>query len=47
VGLLWPPGGRAPLIVSAYLTETNRPAAQREATLAKVGELAASLVSAK
>lgn len=43
VGILWPPG-RAPLVVAAYLTETTRPAAQREATLAKVGELAASWV---
>jgi len=46
VGLLWPPGGRAPLLVAAYLTGTTQPAAQRDATLAKVGQLAASLVSA-
>jgi len=44
VGILWPPG-RAPLVVAAYLTETSRPAAQREATLAKVGELAAALIA--
>jgi len=44
VGLLWPPGGRAPLIVSAYLTGTKQPAAQRDAALAEVGKLAASLV---
>jgi beta-lactamase class A len=46
VGLLWPPGGRAPLLVAAYLTETKQAAAQRDATLAKVGQLAASLVAA-
>jgi beta-lactamase class A len=40
VGLLWPPGGRAPLLVAAYLTETKQAAAQRDATLAKVGQLA-------
>jgi beta-lactamase class A len=45
VGLIWPPG-RAPLLVAAYLTTTKQPAAQRDATLAKVGQLAASLVSA-
>lgn len=44
VGILWPPG-RAPLVVAAYLTGTSRPIAQREAVLAKVGELAASLVA--
>lgn len=45
VGLLWPPGGRAPVLVAAYLTETKKPAAQREAALAQVGQLAASLVA--
>lgn len=43
VGIFWPPG-RAPIVVAAYLTETTRPAAQRDEALAKVGELAASLV---
>lgn len=46
VGLLWPPGERAPLLVAAYLTGTTQPAAQRDAALARVGQLAASLVSA-
>lgn len=46
VGLLWPPVGRAPLLVATYLTETKQSAAQRDATLAKVGQLAASLVLA-
>jgi beta-lactamase class A len=44
VGILWPPG-RAPIVVAAYLTGTSRPIAQRETILAKVGELAASLVA--
>jgi beta-lactamase class A len=43
-GILWPPG-RAPIVVAAYLTETTRPAAGRDAALAKVGELAASLIA--
>lgn len=47
VGILWPPGGRAPLLVAAYLTETKQPAAQREAALGKVGRVVAeSLVPA-
>jgi len=44
VGILWPPG-RASIVVAAYLTGTSRPIAQREATLAKVGELAVTLVA--
>ncbi|MCZ8254335.1 MAG: class A beta-lactamase [Polaromonas sp.] len=44
VGILWPPG-RSPIVVAAYLTETNRPGAQRDAALTKVGELAASLIA--
>jgi beta-lactamase class A len=44
VGLIWPPGGRAPLLVAAYLTDTQRPATERDAALAQVGQLAASLV---
>ncbi|EJL82448.1 beta-lactamase class A [Polaromonas sp. CF318] len=43
VGLIWPPG-RPPLLVAAYLTGTQQPAAQRDVALAKVGQLAASLV---
>jgi beta-lactamase class A len=44
VGILWPPG-RAPIVVAVYLTGTSRPIAQREAVLAKVGQLAVSLVA--
>ncbi|WP_211455107.1 class A beta-lactamase [Collimonas antrihumi] len=46
IGILFPPD-RAPLVVTAYLTETKAPAAIRDAALAEVGRLAASLVSGK
>ena len=36
VGVFWPPGGRAPLVVAAYLTETTLPLAQRQAAIAAV-----------
>jgi beta-lactamase class A len=41
VSIVWPPG-RAPIVVSAYLTGTSAPAAQRNATLAGVGRAVAS-----
>lgn len=37
VGLIWPPD-RAPLLVSVYLTQTDAPADQRNATVAAVGQ---------
>ena len=37
VGVLWPPG-RAPILVSAYLTETAVPQEQRNAAIAAVGQ---------
>jgi beta-lactamase class A len=37
VGLLWPPGGAAPVLVSAYLTEGAADGALRDAALADVG----------
>ncbi|MBO1073208.1 class A beta-lactamase [Roseomonas marmotae] len=37
VGLLWPPGGGAPVLVAAYLTSSPADAATRDATLADVG----------
>lgn len=46
VGILWPPGGRPPILVAAYLTESKASAALRDEALARVGELAASLVAA-
>lgn len=40
VAIVWPPN-RAPLIVSAYLTGCQLPAAQRDATLASIGRVVA------
>ena len=45
VGIVWPPG-RAPWLVSAYLTDTERPKEQRDAALAQVGRLTAELAGA-
>ncbi|MDO9406167.1 MAG: class A beta-lactamase [Polaromonas sp.] len=42
IGVFWPPG-RAPLLVTAYLTGTTADAATRDLALARVGRLAASL----
>jgi beta-lactamase class A len=36
VAIFWPPGG-APVVVAAYLTETEAPAGRRNAALAEVG----------
>lgn len=46
IGILFPPD-RAPLVVTAYLTGTKAPAVTRDAALAEVGRLAASLVDRK
>lgn len=43
IAIVWPPG-RGPIIVTAYLTATSAAAAQRNAALAEVGRLAASIV---
>lgn len=43
VAIVWPPT-RGPLIVTAYLTGTDATAAQRNAALAEVGRLAASVI---
>jgi beta-lactamase class A len=45
VAIVWPPG-RSPIYVSAYLTETTAPPAQREATLASVARAVAEIVGA-
>lgn len=42
VGVIWPPG-RAPLIVTAYYTESRASFPERETVLAEVGRLATSL----
>jgi beta-lactamase class A len=41
VGILWPPE-RAPVLISAYLTETEAQAPDRNAALAAVGHAVAS-----
>jgi len=46
VGIIWPPGGRPPLLVTAFLTQTAAPMAQRNATLAAVGALLPVLAGA-
>ena len=45
VGLLWPPGGAAPVLVAAYLTEGQADGATREAALADVGAAVAEAAS--
>lgn len=45
IGVAWPANGRAPLIITAYLAESTASSAVKEATLASVGRLAASLVA--
>jgi beta-lactamase class A len=45
IGIAWPGNGRAPLIITAYLAESTASSAVKEATLAGVARLAASLVA--
>ncbi len=42
VGLFWSPGGTAPLVVTAYLTEGSPDAAKRDAALADVARAVAA-----
>ena len=44
IGIAWPTNGRAPLLITAYLAESTASSAVKEATLASVARLAASLV---
>ena len=44
IGILWPPQG-APIVVTAYLTETTASAQQRDAAIAAVGKAVAALRS--
>lgn len=39
VGILWPPGGGAPILVAAYYAESTASPAERDAVLAEVGAL--------
>lgn len=45
IGIAWPANGRPPLIITAYLAESTATSAVKEATLAGVARLAASLVA--
>jgi len=45
IGIAWPTGGRAPVIITAYLAESTASSAVKDATLAGVARLAASLVA--
>lgn len=45
IGIAWPTHGRAPLIITAYLAESTASIAVKEATLAGVARLAASVVA--
>lgn len=40
VGILWPPGGHAPILVAAYYAEATATPAERDAVLADVGRMA-------
>ncbi|MDP3164032.1 MAG: class A beta-lactamase [Hydrogenophaga sp.] len=45
IGVAWPANNRPPLIITAYLAESSASSAVKEATLAGVARLAASLVA--
>jgi beta-lactamase class A len=38
VGVFWPPGGRAPIVVAAYLTESNASDEARNGAIARVAQ---------
>lgn len=44
IGVMWPPAGRAPLVVTAFLTEGAREGARRDAALAAVGAAVTGMV---
>jgi beta-lactamase class A len=46
VGLLWPPGGRPPMVVTAYLTQGPADGAVRDAALAEVAAAIATAMAA-
>jgi beta-lactamase class A len=45
VAIAWPPG-RAPVILSAFITQTNASFDRRNAALAEVGRIAVSALAA-
>ena len=46
IGIVWPPAGRAPLLVTAYLTRSSASFEARNAALAQVGRLLPMIVAA-
>lgn len=46
VGIVWPPGREAPILVTAYLTQTQASLDRRNATLAAVGALLPAVAGA-
>ncbi|MFY3385172.1 ACA family class A beta-lactamase [Paracidovorax sp. MALMAid1276] len=42
IGVLWPPGGGAPVVVTCYLTRSTAPAGQRDAVIAQVARAVAA-----
>ena len=42
IGVVWPAGDRAPIVVTAFLTEGDRDTARRDAALAAVGAAVAA-----
>ena len=46
IAVVWPPGDRAPLVVTAYLTRSRAADAARDATLAQVGALLPRIAAA-
>lgn len=47
VAIAWPPGGRAPLLVTTYYAETSADGDTANAVIAEVGRIAASLVETR
>ncbi|WP_368562330.1 class A beta-lactamase [Pseudoxanthomonas sp. UTMC 1351] len=45
IGIAWPPGRRAPLLITAYYAESSIPQDQRNGVLAEVGRIAAGLIA--
>jgi len=46
IGVLWPPGGAAPVLVTCYLTRSTASPAQRDAAIAQVARAVAAAVRA-
>ncbi|GKS91371.1 class A beta-lactamase [Acidovorax sp. SUPP2539] len=46
IGVLWPPGGGAPIVVTCYITQTTATPEKRDATIAEVARQVARAVAA-